>query len=197
MLLTGIWQLSLLLSLSLYLFTPFIFSFFSCFRSLTFFPSLPPPSLSLSLSLSFFLHSSLSFQIRIVGIPIEEIVDGNKKLTLGLVWMLILNFQVPEITHACTHACLLLYIHLHVHVLNLHILFDPNVCVHVHQMMYSKTYYNQAPNIINNYIFYRGINVEQYMYKYMCIAFVCYRLYTVHNLLVNANSRLLIVYYFY
>lgn len=33
-------------------------------------------------------------QIRIVGIPNEEIVDGNRKLTLGLVWMLILNFGV-------------------------------------------------------------------------------------------------------
>ncbi|XP_019850238.1 PREDICTED: alpha-actinin-1-like, partial [Amphimedon queenslandica] len=33
-------------------------------------------------------------KIRIVGIPVEEIVDGNRKLTLGLVWMLILNFQL-------------------------------------------------------------------------------------------------------
>jgi DNA repair exonuclease SbcCD ATPase subunit len=33
-------------------------------------------------------------KIRIVGIPNEEIVDGNRKLTLGLVWMLILNFEL-------------------------------------------------------------------------------------------------------
>ena len=34
------------------------------------------------------------FQIRLVNIRPDEIVDGNPKLTLGLIWTIILHFQV-------------------------------------------------------------------------------------------------------
>ena len=34
------------------------------------------------------------FQIKLVNIRPEDIVDGNPKLTLGLVWTIILHFQV-------------------------------------------------------------------------------------------------------
>ena len=34
------------------------------------------------------------FQIRLVNIRSDEIVDGNPKLTLGLVWTIILHYQV-------------------------------------------------------------------------------------------------------
>lgn len=33
-------------------------------------------------------------QIRLVNIRSDEIVDGNPKLTLGLIWTIILHFQV-------------------------------------------------------------------------------------------------------
>ncbi|GAA56045.1 plectin, partial [Clonorchis sinensis] len=35
--------------------------------------------------------------IRIVNIRADEIVDGNPKLTLGLIWIIILHFQVTEV----------------------------------------------------------------------------------------------------
>ena len=41
------------------------------------------------------------WQIRFVNIGADEIVDGNTKLTLGLVWTIILHFQV------CSQAFLL------------------------------------------------------------------------------------------
>ena len=34
------------------------------------------------------------FQIKLVNIRCEDIVDGNPKLTLGLIWTIILHFQV-------------------------------------------------------------------------------------------------------
>lgn len=34
------------------------------------------------------------FQIKLVNIRAEDIVDGNPKLTLGLIWTIILHFQV-------------------------------------------------------------------------------------------------------
>lgn len=34
------------------------------------------------------------YQIRIVNIRADEIVDGNPKLTLGLIWIIILHFHV-------------------------------------------------------------------------------------------------------
>lgn len=33
-------------------------------------------------------------QIKLVNIRAEDIVDGNPKLTLGLIWTIILHFQV-------------------------------------------------------------------------------------------------------
>lgn len=38
-------------------------------------------------------HFHLS-QIRTVNIRAEDIVEGNPKLTLGLIWTIILHFQV-------------------------------------------------------------------------------------------------------
>lgn len=35
-------------------------------------------------------------QIKLVNIRAEDIVDGNPKLTLGLIWTIILHFQVIE-----------------------------------------------------------------------------------------------------
>lgn len=40
-----------------------------------------------------FLHCK---KIRLVNIRSEDIVDGNPKLTLGLIWTIILHFQVCE-----------------------------------------------------------------------------------------------------
>ena len=34
------------------------------------------------------------FQIKLVNIRAEDIVDSNPKLTLGLIWTIILHFQV-------------------------------------------------------------------------------------------------------
>lgn len=38
--------------------------------------------------------SLIFFKIKLVNIRPDEIVDGNPKLTLGLIWIIILNFQV-------------------------------------------------------------------------------------------------------
>lgn len=38
-------------------------------------------------------------QIKLVNIRPEDIVEGNGKLTLGLIWTIILNFQVSMIKH--------------------------------------------------------------------------------------------------
>jgi len=37
------------------------------------------------------------FQIKLVNISSNDIVDGNQKLTLGLVWSIILHWQVSTI----------------------------------------------------------------------------------------------------
>lgn len=37
---------------------------------------------------------SFLLQIKLVNIRAEDIVDGNPKLTLGLIWTIILHFQV-------------------------------------------------------------------------------------------------------
>lgn len=37
------------------------------------------------------------FQIKYVNIRPEDIIEGNSKLTLGLIWTIILNFQVSVI----------------------------------------------------------------------------------------------------
>ena len=36
-------------------------------------------------------------EIKLVNIRGEDIVDGNPKLTLGLIWTIILRFQIQEI----------------------------------------------------------------------------------------------------
>lgn len=40
---------------------------------------------------------AIRFQIKTVNIRPEDIVEGNSKLTLGLIWTVILNFQVSVI----------------------------------------------------------------------------------------------------
>lgn len=40
---------------------------------------------------------SFQFQIKTVNIRPEDIVEGSPKLTLGLIWTIILNFQVSVI----------------------------------------------------------------------------------------------------
>ena len=42
-------------------------------------------------------HPTLRYkEIKLVNIRGEDIVDGNPKLTLGLIWTIILHFQVGE-----------------------------------------------------------------------------------------------------
>lgn len=36
------------------------------------------------------------FQVKLVNIRNDDIADGNPKLTLGLIWTIILHFQVME-----------------------------------------------------------------------------------------------------
>jgi len=36
-------------------------------------------------------------KIKLVNIRAEDIVDGNPKLTLGLIWTIILHFQVGHV----------------------------------------------------------------------------------------------------
>ena len=40
-------------------------------------------------------------KIKLVNIRAEDIVDGNPKLTLGLIWTIILHFQVGAIIMVC------------------------------------------------------------------------------------------------
>ncbi|EPB75183.1 hypothetical protein ANCCEY_05754 [Ancylostoma ceylanicum] len=47
--------------------------------------------------LDFLKKKSVSFLIKLVNIRPEDIVEGNGKLTLGLIWTIILNFQVSVI----------------------------------------------------------------------------------------------------
>ena len=37
------------------------------------------------------------FQVRLESIGAEDIVDGNPRLILGLIWTIILRFQIQEI----------------------------------------------------------------------------------------------------
>ena len=41
-------------------------------------------------------------EIKLVNIRGEDIVDGNPKLTLGLIWTIILHFQVGTNFSSCT-----------------------------------------------------------------------------------------------
>lgn len=38
----------------------------------------------------------LLFQVKLVNIRNDDITDGNPKLTLGLIWTIILHFQVGQ-----------------------------------------------------------------------------------------------------
>uniref|UniRef100_A0A8C6UZZ2 Actinin, alpha 1 n=1 Tax=Neogobius melanostomus TaxID=47308 RepID=A0A8C6UZZ2_9GOBI len=48
--------------------------------------------------------------VKLVSIGAEEIVDGNAKMTLGMIWTIILRFAIQDIsvegTFLCTHVCL-------------------------------------------------------------------------------------------
>uniref|UniRef100_A0A8C4R2W4 Calponin-homology (CH) domain-containing protein n=1 Tax=Eptatretus burgeri TaxID=7764 RepID=A0A8C4R2W4_EPTBU len=48
-------------------------------------------------NVSFALDFLQKRQVKLVNIRSEEIVDGNSKLILGLIWTIILHFQVSEI----------------------------------------------------------------------------------------------------
>lgn len=39
---------------------------------------------------------NILFQVKLVNIRSEDIVDGNPKLTLGLIWTIILHYQVRQ-----------------------------------------------------------------------------------------------------
>ena len=47
-------------------------------------------------------------EIKLVNIRGEDIVDGNPKLTLGLIWTIILHFQVGNLSHSITEIMKLL-----------------------------------------------------------------------------------------
>jgi len=47
--------------------------------------------------LFFYFPLIFLFQIKLVNIRAEDIVDGNPKLTLGLIWTIILHFQVRQL----------------------------------------------------------------------------------------------------
>ena len=42
-------------------------------------------------------HLVLEFQVQFENIGAEDIVDGNPRLTLGLIWTIILRFQIQDI----------------------------------------------------------------------------------------------------
>lgn len=44
------------------------------------------------------MFPTLFHQIKLVNIRAEDIVDSNPKLTLGLIWTIILHFQVTSDT---------------------------------------------------------------------------------------------------
>lgn len=44
--------------------------------------------------MKYHLVFSFSFQVKLVNIRNDDITDGNPKLTLGLIWTIILHFQV-------------------------------------------------------------------------------------------------------
>ena len=44
------------------------------------------------------------FQIRLESIGAEDIVDGNQRLILGLIWTIILRFQIQEIEIEVTES---------------------------------------------------------------------------------------------
>ena len=64
-------------------------------------------------SLDFHKRSILTFsfilqQIKLVNIRPDDIVDGNPKLTLGLIWTIILHYQVQSHEdHECGESCVI------------------------------------------------------------------------------------------
>lgn len=49
---------------------------------------------------------STHLQVKLVNIRNDDIADGNPKLTLGLIWTIILHFQVTLLrTHLIVHDC--------------------------------------------------------------------------------------------
>lgn len=44
--------------------------------------------------MKYHLVISFPFQVKLVNIRNDDITDGNPKLTLGLIWTIILHFQV-------------------------------------------------------------------------------------------------------
>lgn len=50
--------------------------------------------LTLKISYSLIIFLNIYSQIKLVNIRPEDIVDGNPKLTLGLIWTIILHYQV-------------------------------------------------------------------------------------------------------
>ena len=56
-------------------------------------------------------------RIKLVNIRNDEVVDGNPKLILGLIWTLILHFQVSSLVTACLegsdyYTCIYMYMYL-------------------------------------------------------------------------------------
>lgn len=54
------------------------------------------PFSSLNVLISNIAHH-FHFQVRLESIGAEDIVDGNPRLILGLIWTIILRFQIQEI----------------------------------------------------------------------------------------------------
>ena len=48
---------------------------------------------------------NILFQVKLVNIRSEDIVDGNPKLTLGLIWTIILHYQVRQWTMYLFYVC--------------------------------------------------------------------------------------------
>lgn len=53
--------------------------------------------LSLHLYIEYTMYTCPTLQVRLESIGAEDIVDGNPRLILGLIWTIILRFQIQEI----------------------------------------------------------------------------------------------------
>lgn len=51
-------------------------------------------------------------QVKLVNIRNDDIADGNPKLTLGLIWTIILHFQVSSSVSVVFHYIIALYLFL-------------------------------------------------------------------------------------
>lgn len=52
--------------------------------------------------MKFHLVILFTFQVKLVNIRNDDITDGNPKLTLGLIWTIILHFQVGALRNPVT-----------------------------------------------------------------------------------------------